>query len=157
MKRPLTGLLTAGVLALAACGSSESDPAPTACQAEAEAYLVALEEAPERALLEGSVPISACLVADQSSGELNTIGAAMIAAATRLNREVQSQPGGEAAVKLGYLVGSVEQAASETGGIHTDLVRRINSAARFSEDGEGLPASFERAFGQAYAAARGSG
>ena len=41
--------------------------------------------------------------------------------------------------------------------IHTDLVRRLNSSARFSETGGALPASFERAFGRGYAAGQRSG
>ena len=34
-------------------------------------------------------------------------------------------------MRLGYLVGAVQEGASETSGIHTDLVRRIESAARY--------------------------
>lgn len=157
MKRLLPALLVAAALGLAACGSSEPESAPAACLADPEAYLTALEAAPDQALLDGTTPIGDCLVDDQSAGELNTIGAAMIAAATELNGDVQKQPAGEASTQLGYLVGSVEESAAATAGIHTDLVRRINSAARFSADGDGLPASFERTFGAAYAAAREEG
>lgn len=156
MKRLLPALLLAGSLGLAACGSSDPEPTPSACLAGSGAYLEALRDAPEQALLEGSVPIADCLVPDQSAGEINTAGEAMVLAATELNRRVQRSPAGESARQLGYLVGSVEEGASTTGGIHTDLVRRVNSAARFSEDAEALPASFERAFGEAYAAARAS-
>jgi hypothetical protein len=157
MKRLLPALLLAGSLGLAACGSSDPEPTPTACLAGSDAYLAALGDGAERALLEGSVPISDCLVADQSAGEINTVGEAMVLAATELNRRVQRRPAGASARQLGYLVGSIEEGASATGGIHTDLVRRVNSAARFSEDEGTLPASFERAFGEAYAAARASG
>ena len=41
--------------------------------------------------------------------------------------------------------------------IHTDLVRRLNSAARFTLTGGTPPASFERAFGRGYAAGHSSG
>ena len=158
MKRLPAALLVVAALGLAACGSSsDPGPAPSACLADSEAYLAALAQAPEQALLDGTVPISDCLPAGQSPGELNTVGEAMIRAATQLNGEVQRRPAGPAAVQLGYLVGSIEEAASASGGIHTDLVRRINSAARFSESGGGLPASFERAYGAGYAAARAAG
>jgi hypothetical protein len=60
-------------------------------------------------------------------------------------------------VDLGYLVGAVQRGASETGGIHADLVRRLDAAARFSEGGKPLPVSFERAFGQGYAAGQREG
>ena len=73
----------------------------------------------------------------------------MIVAATKLNKEARRDPGGHAAVELGYLIGAVSKGADP---IHTDLVRRINSSAHFSETGGSLPASFERAFGRGYAA-----
>lgn len=61
-------------------------------------------------------------------------------------------PGGPATVQLGYLVGSVEQGSSTTGGIHQDLVRRLESAANFTLGGNGLPAAFDRAYQKGYAA-----
>lgn len=154
MKRlvPLLALVTA----LAACGS-EPEPTPTACLTGPDDYLKALAGAPDQALLSGSVPLSDCLVDDQPAGDLNTVGQAVIAAATELNNEARRRPTSAAATRLGYLVGSVEEGASGTAGIHTDLVRRINAAARFSDDPDGLPASFERTFGAAYAAARENG
>lgn len=157
MKRLLPALLAAGTLGLAACGSSETESTPTACLAGADAYLAALEAAPDAALLDGSVPIGDCIVPDQSPGEISTVGGALLTATTRLNREARRMPAGEAAIELGYLIGSVEEAASGTEGIHTDLVRRLNGAARFNQGGEPLPARFERAFGAGYAAAREPG
>jgi len=57
-------------------------------------------------------------------------------------------------VQLGYLIGAVARGADA---IHTDLARRLNAAARFSQTGGTLPASFERAFGRGYAAGHSSG
>jgi hypothetical protein len=144
------------VAILAACGP-EPESTPTACLTGPEDYLNALRVAPDQAQLAGSVPLSDCLVSDQSAGELNTVGQAVIAAATELNAEARRRPTSAATTRLGYLVGSVEEGASDTAGIHTDLVRRINAAARFSDDPKGLPASFERTFGAGYAAARDDG
>lgn len=157
MKPSIAALLVATALVLAACGSDEPEPTPLACKQGAEAYLAALAAGPEPALLEGSVPISDCLVPDQSAAELNDVGAAMVGAATTLNERATERPAGVATTQLGYLVGSIEEGASETAGIHTDLVRRINSAARYSADGKGPGAAFERAFGVGYAAAREAG
>jgi hypothetical protein len=100
------------------------------------------------------VAISDCLVENQSGGQLASIGQPMVVAATRLNAAARQDPGGPAAVQLGYLLGAVSKGADP---IHTDLVRRLNSAARFSENGGTLPASFERAFGRGYAAGHQSG
>ena len=51
----------------------------------------------------------------------------------------------------------VQEGASSTGGIHKDLVIRLDAAARFTEGGEPLPVEFERAFGEGYAAGQASG
>jgi hypothetical protein len=78
----------------------------------------------------------------------------MIAAATDLNGDARGDPTGPAAVQLGFLVGAIERGADS---IHADLVRRVNSAARFSPGGGLLPAEFERTFGQGYSAGLDSG
>jgi hypothetical protein len=78
----------------------------------------------------------------------------MIVAATKLNVESRHDPQGRAPVELGYLLGAVSKGADP---IHTDLVRRLNSAAHFTETGGTPPAGFERAFGRGYAAGHSSG
>jgi hypothetical protein len=147
--------LIAATVALAAggCGAKKNDLAPAACLASNRGYLRALESAPGAVRLAGTTPISACLVPEQDGGQLANIGQAMIVAATKLNLEARdgSEP---AAVQLGYLIGAVAKGADA---IHTDLSRRLNSAARFSQSGGALPASFERAFGRGYAAGHATG
>ena len=164
------GTWRGGVLAVAAslivgffagCGQ-EDESAPPACLGSATAYLDALKAAPERVLLDGSTPISDCLVEDQEPAELGQVGEGLVGAATRLNAEARRDPSGDATVELGYLIGAVQQGAAdsgatESGGIHPDLLRRLDSAARFNEGGDPLPASFERAFGKGYAAGQDSG
>jgi hypothetical protein len=146
---------------LAGCGPQE-ESAPPACLAPATAYLDALRAAPRPVLLDGSTPISDCLVPDQEPAELGQVGEGLVGAATRLNAEARRDPSGDATVELGYLIGAVQQGAAdsgatESGGIHTDLLRRLDSAARFNKGGEPLPASFERAFGEGYSAGQDSG
>jgi hypothetical protein len=143
----------AAALAVAGCGTKKNDLAPSACLATNRGYLRALERAPGDVRLAGTTPISACLVPDQDAGQLANIGREMIVAATKLN--LQARAGSEAAtMQLGYLIGAVGKGADA---IHTDLARRLNSAARFSQTGGTLPASFERAFGRGYAAGHTSG
>lgn len=146
---------------LGGCGEDEAET-PTACLSPASAYLDALEAAPRPVLLDGSTPISECLVADQAPAEQGQVGEELIKAATQLNADARRDPSGDATVQLGYLVGAAQQGAAESGGtesggIHTDLLRRLDSAARFSEGGKQLPASFERAFGEGYAAGQEGG
>jgi hypothetical protein len=134
-----------------ACGSSEPEDAPAACLTPSATYVRALAAAPEEVRLEAGTPISDCLVPEQTGGQLATVGEQMIAAATALNEEARQDPAGAAAVRLGYLVGAVERGRE---GIHADLVRRLNAAARYSPEGL-LPAEFERSFGEGYAAGLG--
>lgn len=145
----------AGIAALlVGCGSSQNDQAPAACLVPNQGYLRALERAPAPVRLGGTTPISDCLVPEQEAGQLGTIGHELIIAATKLNAQARRNPGGPVALQLGYLIGAVSKGADP---IHTDLVRRLNASAHFSQSGGALPASFERAFGRGYAAGRASG
>jgi hypothetical protein len=144
----------AGVLLVAGCGTKQNDEAPAACLVGNEAYLMALESAPGEVRLAGTTPISECLVPEQDAGQLANVGHEMIIAATKLNAAARRDPRGPATVQLGYLIGAVSRGADS---IHTDLVRRLNSAARFSRAGGILSAGFERAFGRGYAAGHASG
>jgi hypothetical protein len=155
-------LAVAGAAAIAAGCGSEDEQAPAACLVPATAYLDALKAAPDQVLLDGSTPLSDCLVKDQEPAELGQVGESMVGAATRLNADARRDPSGAATVELGYLIGAVQQGASESGatesgGIHTDLLRRLDSAARFNQGGKPLPASFERAFGEGYQAGQQTG
>jgi hypothetical protein len=147
-------VLLASLLLIGGCGSDTNDEAPVACLATNQGYLRALERTPGEVRLGGTTPISACLVPEQEAGELANVGEEMIVAATKLNAEARKDPEGAASLQLGYLLGAIAKGADA---IHTDLVRRLNSAARFSESGGALPADFERAFGRGYAAGQRSG
>jgi hypothetical protein len=155
MKRGI--LVAAAALALAGCGDDDEATTPVACIADADSYVVALEAAPGDVRLAGTTPIGDCIVDGQSGGDLAQVGEPMVTAATRLNERAREDPAGDATLQLGFLVGAVQEAASTTGGIHEDLVRRLDAAARFNEGGEPLPAAFERAFGEGYAAGQASG
>src|SRR4051812_47167693 len=122
-------LATAAVVAISGCGAKKNDLAPAACLVSNSGYLRALERAPGEVRLAGTTPISDCLVPEQDAGQLANIGHEMIVAATKLNLEARhgSDP---ATVQLGYLTGAVAKGADA---IHTDLVRRINSSAQFSQ------------------------
>jgi hypothetical protein len=154
-------MTTAGALVFLTaigCGSDDAAETPSACLGPARAYVDALEAAPAQVRIGGVTPISGCLVEDQAPGAQATVGEAMIATATRLNREVRRDPAGPEATQLGYLVGAVQEGASRTAGIHADLVRRLDSAARYAGGGNSaFPASFERAFGEGYAAGQATG
>jgi len=147
--------LSACVL-LAGCGAT-SDSTPVACLEGAGPYLAALRDAPGAVELGGETPISGCLSENQTGGDLATVGIAMVAAATRLNAEARAQPGGDANLRLGYLLGAAQRGAERTNGIHADLIRRLAAAARYSPDGRPLPAAFLRTYREGFDAGEARG
>jgi hypothetical protein len=143
-------------LALAGCGGAKDSSTPTACLEGADAYMKALAAAPGEATLGDETPISDCLAENQDGGDLATVGEAMVQTATRLNAEGREEPGGQASVRLGYLLGAAERGADRTEGIHTDLVRRLTVAARYAPRPP-LPAAFLRAYREGFEAGRDHG
>ena len=140
-----------GALAVAGCGSQD-DSTPVACLEGSAAYLKALEAAPGPVELGGGTTIGECLAPNQKAGDLSTVGVAMVEAATTLNAEAREDPGGAAALQLGYLLGAASGAAEESEGIHTDLLRRLTVAARFAPDRDPLSAAFRRAYARGFSA-----
>jgi hypothetical protein len=123
----------------------------------APAYLTALEDAPGEVRLDGEAPISDCLAANQSGGDLAEVGTAMLAAATELNGEARARPGGASNLQLGYLLGAAQGGAEESEGIHAELVRRLAAAARYSPDNRPLPPQFLRTYRDGFDAGRTQG
>jgi hypothetical protein len=146
--QPMRRLLAAAAalcLVLVGCGS-EDEETPVACLEGDGVYLQALRDAPGAVTLRGGTPISACLAENQAGGALATVGAGMVEAATKLNAEARTEPGGGADLRLGYLIGAARRGADRTDGIHAELVRRLSAAARYTPDNRPLPAPFLRAY-----------
>jgi hypothetical protein len=141
VRRSLTILGLGLALIAAGCGGPD-DSTPVACLEGAPVYLRALEDAPGEVELGSTTPISECLAQNQTGGDLATVGAAMLRATTALNAEARAEPGGDANLQLGYLLGAAQRGADETEGIHDELVRRLSAAARYSPDNQPLPATF---------------
>ena len=151
--------VTAFLIALAlavGCGSAD-DSTPVACLEGPDAYERALAAAPDEVLLEGETLISECLARNQSSGDLTRIGEALIETATALNAEARAEPGGDANLQLGYLLGAVERGAEESEGIHSDLVRRLVVAARYVPGKQASPPGFLPTYSEGFDAGRAGG
>lgn len=117
------------------CGSEEVGT-PTACLEGPAKIETALVTAPGPVLIDGTVPISDCMIRDQPNGELVNFGSDAVAVATKLGTRAGA-PGPAAipaAIQAGYLVGAMEKGSEETDGIHAALVDRVKSAASYRVD-----------------------
>jgi hypothetical protein len=158
MRRVLALCVLALALAVVAAGCGQpSDTTPVACLEGEGAYLKALDAAPGEVKLRGEVLISECLAENQRAGDLATVGTALVAAATKLNAEARAEPGGEANLQLGYLLGAAERGASQTDGIHVELIRRLTAAARYSPDNRPPTAAFLRVYREGFDAGQADG
>jgi hypothetical protein len=141
--RTIPGLACMAALAalLAGCGKDEPTT-PVACFEGSGAYAKALAAAPGEVRVGGETLISECLAAEQDAGELAQVGEALVEAETRLNAAAREEPGGQANLELGYLLGAAKRGSEETEGIHSELLRRLEVAARFAPGNQPLPPLF---------------
>jgi hypothetical protein len=115
-------------VALAAAGLSgcarEAPALPLACTEGPDSVRAALASAPARVQL-GGVRISDCVRDAGDAGEVQAVGASLLGAAAVLADEARSAPGGDAELRLGYLVGAARAGAADSQGIHDEMVRRL--------------------------------
>ena len=139
---------------LAGCGSTSTkdERQPVACREGVATYLNALRAAPGEVILAGETPISGCLLADAEEGEVADLGEDALAAATKLNAQARAEPGGPAALQLGYLLGAIARGSAATEGVHAELLRRLTVAARFAPEGQALSPRFLAVYEKGFAA-----
>ena len=158
MRLPIAiALACLALLAGAGCGSQGDNSTPVACLEGETAYLVALRAAPDEVMLAGETPISECLAENQQAGDLATVGETLIATATKLNAEARAEPGGDANLQLGYLLGAAQRGADRTEGIHSDLIRRLTVSARFAPDADPPSKEFLATYAKGFDAGRSQG
>lgn len=156
MRTPIGIALLALALLAAGCGQP-SDTTPVACLEGEGVYLKALGAAPDEVKLQGGTLISECLAENQKAGDLATVGTALVGVATKLNAEARAEPGGKANLRLGYLLGAAERGASQTDGIHVELIRRLTAAARYNPDNRPPSAAFLRVYREGFDAGQAGG
>jgi hypothetical protein len=153
-------LVALGAALLAGCGagSTKDERQPDACREGVATYLDALRAAPGEVILAGETPISGCLVPAAEEGEVADLGEDALAAATKLNAQARAEPGGPAALQLGYLLGAIARGtATSAGGLHAELLRRLTVAARFAPEGHPLSPRLLAAYEKGFAAGRDHG
>lgn len=119
--------LAALAIALSAGGCSsggEDRSVPVACKEGPDSVRTALARAPARVELDGT-PLSECFTRGAEGADLQQVGASYLAVASSLADAARLEPEGPQALRLGYLVGATRRGASETQGVHEELVRRI--------------------------------
>jgi hypothetical protein len=141
----VTLALAALACLLGGCGRQD-DSTPVGCLEGSSAYVKALAGAPGEVKLDDGTPISDCLTENQQGGDLATVGAALVEAATELNAETRAEPGGDTNFQLGYLIGAAQRGADSTEGIHADLLRRLTVAARYAPGDRPLSPAFLAAY-----------
>jgi hypothetical protein len=149
---PILMILAVVAVLATGCGSKGSTSTPVACAGSSGTYQKALQAAPDAVRLGGETPISDCFTGTEDPN----VAHAVIAAASSLNADARRDPGGPAAVQLGYLAGAVHAGTAHVPS-DADFVRRVDAAARFNPNGGSLGAAFERAFGKGYAAGEATG
>ncbi|MDX6609477.1 MAG: hypothetical protein QOF85_1402 [Solirubrobacterales bacterium] len=154
--RALISLVVSAVLLAAGCGQAD-DSTPVACLEGSDTYLRALRAAPGTVTLASETPISDCLAKNQKGGDLATVGTALVEATTKLNGEARSEPGGDANLQLGYLLGAAQRGADRTSGIHAELIRRLSVAARYNPENRPLPPAFLRTYRDGFDAGQAGG
>jgi hypothetical protein len=128
--------LPALALALAAtgCGGSDAPPVDASCTASPGAIERALARAPAPVTLDSGTRLSDCVAGARTDADLQNAGLVLTRAADHLADRAQRGDAG-AALDLGYLVGAARRGAARTNGIHAELARRVESAARVLANG----------------------
>jgi hypothetical protein len=156
MRRIVPLVLCVLPAAMFGCGSADEHSTPKACLSGPGFYFTALDNAID-VTFQGDTTISDCLVENQSAGDLATVGGSLVDVATRLNARARRNPASASTFQLGYLVGAVEKGASDTHGIHAELLRRVEAAALYGPAGKPPPPPFDQAYRKGYAAGKDRG
>lgn len=130
------GLLLMVTAAIGCAPQDGDEPLPLACGVGPETVRDALGAAPRPVRIDGT-PLSACLEPTSDGTDLQALGTSLVGAASELAGPAERRPEGEAAMRLGYLVGAVQRGAGRGNaqGINSELVRRIEQELALVDPG----------------------
>jgi hypothetical protein len=121
------------------CGREER-PLPAACTAGSNQIAHALRRAPAPVALGDGTRLSVCLERARADADIQTVGALYTQVATGLSAQVPASD--TAALRLGYLIGAARRGTRHTGGIHLELLRRLDQSVGL----DGVPPRRSAAF-----------
>src|SRR4051794_30331770 len=98
----------------AGCGGNGPESLPAACTDGPGSIAKALVAAPAQVTV-GGVPLSHCFTRDASADDVQIVGMNLVAVAQQLGDKAAARPDGDAAVRLGYLVGAARRGAARNG------------------------------------------
>lgn len=114
----------AGAVAVTSCSTEEESSIPIECRTTPQRVERSLARAPDPVTLSG-VPISECFARAGQQADMQAVGLAFTGAAAGLAERARDRPGGDALLRLGYLVAAVRKGTETGGGIHDELARRL--------------------------------
>jgi hypothetical protein len=112
------------VAALAVGCGDRSERLPAACTGGPAPIRRALASAPAAVRVNGT-PISRCFNRDASADDVQLVGGSLLAVAQELGDAAASEPEGEPALRLGYLIGAARRGGSRNG-LAAELLRRLD-------------------------------
>jgi hypothetical protein len=142
--------------AAAACGGGDPPAQDPACIASPQAIERALHRAPGPVTVGSGTRLSDCVARAQSDADLQNTGLVLTRVADDLAARAQ-RGDAAAALGLGYLVGAARRGAAHTNGIHAELQRRMESAARPLSDEAGRSPTIARALARGLRAGEATG
>ena len=105
---------------------SSSAHVPVACKESSAAIQAALRRAPGDVRV-GGTRLSDCFARASDQADVQSVGLSFLPAAERLASDARSHAGGEASLRLGFLIGATHRGADRAQGIYSEFVRRLES------------------------------
>ena len=108
-------------------GCSDGDEGvPVACRQGPDTVREALRAAPAPVRLDGT-PLSDCIDDESGGGALQEVGESYVSVAAELAEAASRRPNGDAALRLGYLMGAFERSRAGAQGVGHELGRRLRA------------------------------
>ncbi|MCW3038105.1 MAG: hypothetical protein JWM31_10, partial [Solirubrobacterales bacterium] len=124
MRHPWTAAVGSVAVLLSGCGPGPTPISP-GCTGEKAPIRTALKRAPGAVTLVDGSRLSTCVENGLDDAELQDVGIVFHQIAEELRQTARERHDAAAAVQLGYLIGATRRGAAHTGGVMSELQRRV--------------------------------